>query len=84
MPAPAARAMIYADRPGATIDRHIYGQFAEHLGRGVYEGIWVGEQSPIPHTGGFRNDMVAALRNLHVPLVRSPASRRCHENRCLG
>jgi alpha-L-arabinofuranosidase len=72
MPAPAAHAMIHADRPGATIDRHIYGQFAEHLGRGIYEGIWVGEHSPIPNTRGFRNDVVAALRDLHVPLVRWP------------
>ena len=41
-PGPFASAVIHADRPGATIDRHIYGQFAEHLGRGIYEGVWVG------------------------------------------
>jgi alpha-N-arabinofuranosidase len=70
--APAATAVIHADRPGATIDRHIYGQFAEHLGRGIYEGVWVGEHSPIPNTRGFRNDVVAALRDLHVPVVRWP------------
>src|SRR6202044_1161925 len=72
MPAPAAHAMIHADRPGATIDRHIYGQFAEHLGRGIYEGIWVGRDSPIPNTRGIRNDVVAALKALHVPVVRWP------------
>ncbi len=69
---PAATAVIHAERPGATIDRHIYGQFAEHLGRGIYEGIWVGEHSPIPNTRGFRNDVLAALRDLHVPVVRWP------------
>ena len=37
-----------------TISRHIYGHFAEHLGRCVYEGIWVGEDSPIPNTRGIR------------------------------
>src|SRR5664279_3343944 len=70
--APSASATIHADRPGATIDRHIYGQFAEHLGRGIYEGVWVGAQSAIPNTRGFRNDVVAALRVLHVPVVRWP------------
>jgi alpha-L-arabinofuranosidase len=68
----AATATIHADRPGAKIDRHIYGQFAEHLGRGIYEGVWVGEHSAIPNTRGFRNDVVAALRDLHVPVVRWP------------
>ena len=68
----SASATIHADQPGATIDRHIYGQFAEHLGRGIYEGIWVGEHSPIPNTHGYRNDVLAALRDLHVPDIRWP------------
>jgi len=59
-------ATIHADRPGAKIDRHIYGQFAEHLGRGIEEGVWVGEDSKIPNVRGFRNDVVGALRELHV------------------
>jgi alpha-N-arabinofuranosidase len=70
--APGPSAIVHADQPGARIDRHIYGQFAEHLGRGIYEGVWVGEGSPIPNTHGFRNDVVAALRELHVPDVRWP------------
>jgi alpha-N-arabinofuranosidase len=49
---------------GTTIDRHIFGQFAEHLGRGIYEGIWVGRDSPIPNTRGIRNDVVALLTNI--------------------
>lgn len=69
---PQAQATVRADQPGARIDRHIYGQFAEHLGRGIYEGVWVGEDSPIPNTHGFRSDVIAALRALHVPLVRWP------------
>lgn len=67
-----ATATIAADRPGATIDRHIFSQFAEHLGYGIYGGVWVGPGSKIPNTRGYRNDVVAALRNLHVPLVRWP------------
>src|SRR6201986_2575109 len=59
-------------RPGAVIDRHIYGQFAEHLGRGIYEGIWVGENSKIPNIDGYRKDVVEALRKIHVPVVRWP------------
>ena len=49
-------------KPGAEIDRHIFGQFAEHLGRGIYEGIWVGENSKIPNIHGYRKDVVEALR----------------------
>jgi alpha-N-arabinofuranosidase len=59
-------------KPGATIDRHIFGQFAEHLGSGVYGGIWVGKDSPIPNTRGIRNDVVAALKAIKVPDVRWP------------
>jgi alpha-N-arabinofuranosidase len=63
---------IDATRPGARIDRNLFGQFAEHLGKGIYEGIWVGPDSPIPHTRGIRNDVVAALKALKVPNVRWP------------
>lgn len=63
---------VEVDRPGARIDRNIFGQFAEHLGRGIYEGIWVGPDSSIPNTRGIRNDVVAALKDLHVPNVRWP------------
>jgi alpha-N-arabinofuranosidase len=76
--APSSQAPLQAsltvrgDEPGPVIDRHIYGQFAEHLGHGIYGGVWVGENSPIPNTHGYRNDVVAALRELHVPVVRWP------------
>jgi alpha-L-arabinofuranosidase len=59
-------------KPGAKINRHLFGQFAEHLGTGIYEGVWVGPDSPIPNTRGIRNDVVAALRTLKVPNVRWP------------
>jgi alpha-L-arabinofuranosidase len=64
--------VIDADKVGATINKNIYGQFAEHLGSGIYEGMWVGPDSTIPNTKGWRNDVVGALKNLHVPLVRWP------------
>lgn len=59
-------------KPGPEIDRHIYGQFAEHLGRGIYDGIWVGKTSTIPNIRGFRTDVVQALRKIQVPVVRWP------------
>jgi alpha-N-arabinofuranosidase len=55
-----------------TISRHIYGHFAEHLGRCIYDGIWVGENSPIPNYRGFRSDVVAALQEIAVPNIRWP------------
>jgi len=54
------------------IPREIYSQFAEHLGRCIYEGVWVGEDSPIPNTRGIRNDVVTALKNIKVPVIRWP------------
>ena len=63
---------VDASKPGAKIDRNLFGQFAEHLGHGVYEGIWVGPDSSIPNTRGIRNDVVAALKALKVPNVRWP------------
>ena len=64
--------IINADCGKQKISRHIYGHFAEHLGRCVYEGLWVGENSPIANTRGFRNDVVAALKKLNIPNLRWP------------
>ena len=63
---------VQADKAGATIDRQIFGQFAEHLGTGIYGGIWVGKDSRIPNVRGIRSDVVGALRAIHVPNVRWP------------
>jgi len=64
--------VVHADAATDTISRYIYGQFAEHLGHGIYGGIWVGENSSIPNTRGIRNDVVAALKAIRVPAVRWP------------
>jgi alpha-N-arabinofuranosidase len=71
-PVAAVEVKVQTDHAGPTISRHIFGQFAEHLGRGIYEGVWVGPGSPIPNTRGIRNDVVNALKELHVPNVRWP------------
>jgi alpha-L-arabinofuranosidase len=66
------KVVVNADQPGPVIHRNIYGQFAEHLGTGIYEGMWVGPESKIPNVRGWRKDVVNALKELKVPLVRWP------------
>ena len=63
---------LNADQGEHVISKHIYGHFAEHLGRCIYGGFWVGENSPIPNTRGIRNDVVQALRDLKIPNLRWP------------
>ena len=55
-----------------TINRNIYGHFSEHLGRCIYEGYWVGEDSTIPNVRGIRKDVVAALHKIKAPVMRWP------------
>ncbi|QGQ96054.1 alpha-N-arabinofuranosidase [Paenibacillus psychroresistens] len=64
--------IIQADVTRGKINKNIYGHFSEHLGRCIYEGIWVGEDSPIPNTDGMRNDVLAALKELQIPVLRWP------------
>ncbi len=54
------------------INKEIYGHFSEHLGRCIYEGLYVGENSDIPNTNGMRNDVVAALKEMGIPVLRWP------------
>lgn len=57
---------------GSRIDKNIYGNFSEHLGRCIYNGIYVGENSPIPNENGMRSDIVKALREMKLPVLRWP------------
>lgn len=66
------KAVVHADWTVGTINRNIYGHFAEHLGRCIYEGLWVGQESDIPNTDGLRNDVLEALRALKIPVLRWP------------
>ena len=54
------------------INRNLYGHFSEHLGRCIYNGVFVGEDSPIPNEKGVRTDVVEALRHIRVPVLRWP------------
>jgi alpha-N-arabinofuranosidase len=70
--AETAQLTLHADQPGEHITREVFSQFAEHLGHGIYEGIFVGPNSKIPNVRGFRTDVVTALKELAVPVVRWP------------
>lgn len=72
----AVQINVQTDSAGPVISRDIFGQFAEMLGEGIYGGVWVGTESPIPNVRGIRSDVVQALRALKVPNVRWPGG--CH------
>lgn len=63
---------VHTNQGKTVINKEIYGQFAEHLGSCIYGGIWVGENSPIPNTKGYRNDVLNALKQLQIPVLRWP------------
>ena len=62
---------IDLDRRIAPIDRRIFGQFIEHLGRCIYGGIY-DEGSPLSDAQGFRRDVLDAIRPLRIPILRWP------------
>ncbi|MDR2953051.1 MAG: alpha-N-arabinofuranosidase [Treponema sp.] len=66
------RIVVNAAEANVRINRHIYGHFSEHLGRCIYGGYWVGEDSPIPNVRGIRKDVVAALKKIKIPNLRWP------------
>lgn len=66
-----ARIKIDMERQIGEIDRNIYGNFIEHLGRCIYGGIY-DEGSPLSDSDGFRKDVLEAARGLHIPLLRWP------------
>src|SRR5512132_424494 len=70
--APTSRIEILVNEPIGTISPTIYGHFAEHLGGVIYDGIWVGEDSKVPNTGGIRNALVEALKRIQAPVIRWP------------
>jgi alpha-L-arabinofuranosidase len=65
---------VFADDKAVnpTISKYIYSHFAEHLGRGIYGGFYVGDTSHIPNTNGVRNDVIAALKKMKIAALRWP------------
>ncbi len=66
------RVAVHESETGPVIPKEIYGQFSEHLGRCIYDGIWVGPESAIPNVNGYRKDVLEALQALKVPVLRWP------------
>ncbi|MFQ9511457.1 MAG: alpha-N-arabinofuranosidase [Lachnospiraceae bacterium] len=67
-----ARFYVNPTRKLGKINPELYGHFSEHLGRCIYEGIFVGEDSSIPNTNGIRNDVITALKEMKIPVLRWP------------
>jgi len=64
--------IINTEKKISKISKEIYGHFSEHLGRCIYEGIYVGENSDIPNVNGIRGDIVQALKEIKIPVLRWP------------
>ena len=67
-----AKLLINEKHKKGHINPEIYGHFSEHLGRCIYEGLYVGENSDIPNVNGMRKDVVDALKEMKVPVLRWP------------
>jgi alpha-L-arabinofuranosidase len=63
---------IRLDETLGTINPNLYGHFTENLGGVIYDGVWVGEDSPIPNVGGIRKDLIDALQQIKSPVIRFP------------
>lgn len=64
--------IVNTDKKMGHINPEIQGHFSEHLGRCIYEGIYVGENSDIPNKNGMRTDVVEALKEMKLPVLRWP------------
>ncbi len=64
--------LINPNHKVSKINKDIYGHFSEHLGRCIYEGIFVGKDSKIPNVNGMRIDVVNALKDMGIPVLRWP------------
>jgi alpha-N-arabinofuranosidase len=67
-----SKVVMHADEGKTKINKNIYGHFAEHLGHCIYDGFYVGENSPIPNSNGVRNDIIDALKKLKIANLRWP------------
>ena len=78
-----AKLVINEGKKQGRIEPEVYGHFSEHLGRCIYEGIYVGENSDIPNVNGMRTDVVEALKELKIPMLRWPGGCFADEYHCL-
>ncbi|MGB7134884.1 MAG: alpha-L-arabinofuranosidase, partial [Acidobacteriaceae bacterium] len=67
-----ARIDIFTDEAAATISPNLYGQFIEHIGGVIYDGVWVGPNSKIPNQYGIRSELIEKLKQIRIPILRWP------------
>lgn len=67
-----AQIEIFLDEPHGTIAPEVYGQFTEHIGGVIYDGVWVGPNSKIPNQHGIRSELVERMKQIGVPIIRWP------------
>ena len=68
----ANQIVVNAKSVKSKIDKNIYGHFSEHLGRCIYDGFYVGENSDIPNVNGLRLDIIEAMKKIKTPVLRWP------------
>lgn len=68
----ANQIVVNAKSVKSKIDKNIYGHFSEHLGRCIYDGFYVGENSGIPNVNGLRLDIIEAMKKIKAPVLRWP------------
>ena len=67
-----AHVEVLVTEPIGEIAPNIYGQFTEHIGGVIYDGVWVGENSKIPNRYGIRSQLIDMMKEIHVPIIRWP------------
>jgi alpha-L-arabinofuranosidase len=67
-----SRIEVLFDEPLGAISPNIYGHFVENLSGVLYDGIWVGEKSPVPNINGLRKSLIEHMRKIKAPVVRFP------------
>src|SRR6266700_256052 len=67
-----SRIEVLLNEPIGTISPNVYGHFTEMLGAVIYDGVWVGENSKVPNTGGIRKTIIEKLRQIKAPMIRWP------------
>ena len=67
-----SKLIVHTEEKKSKISRNLYGNFSEHLGRCIYNGVYVGENSEIPNVNGMRCDVVEALKAIRLPVLRWP------------
>ncbi len=68
----SASITVFPREPQGEISPYLHGQFLEHTGECAYPGVWVGEDSEIPHQNGVRLGVLQALKQLEPPVIRWP------------